>query len=158
MGDSISLALTGDFEAALNRLQAAAGESALRAAGVAGAKLFQEEAQLRVSVKTGRIKKNIIIKRAEEKSDGNKRQTYLVLVRKGSGSFGNTKANRRQNRVGKTYATDGDAFYWKFLEFGTSKMPARPFIRPAYESQRARSIDVMKARLWEKILEELGKS
>jgi HK97 gp10 family phage protein len=158
MADTISLNLTGDFEAALDRLAAAAGESALRAAGVAGAKLFQEEAQARVPVKTGRVKKNIIIKRAEEKSDGNKRQTYLVLVRGGSGNYGNTKLNRRKNRVGKSYDTDGDAFYWRFLEFGTSKMAARPFMRPAYEARRARAIDVMRARLWEKILEELGKA
>ena len=25
----------------------------------------------------------------------------------------------------------GDTFYWRFLEFGTEKMPARPFMRPA---------------------------
>lgn len=25
----------------------------------------------------------------------------------------------------------GDAFYWKFIEYGTVRMPARPFLRPA---------------------------
>ena len=40
--------------------------------------------------------------------------------------------------VGETYATagskenpGGDTFYFRFLEFGTSKVPARPFLRPA---------------------------
>lgn len=28
----------------------------------------------------------------------------------------------------------GDTFYWRFLEFGTKKMPARPFMRPAMDS------------------------
>lgn len=28
----------------------------------------------------------------------------------------------------------GDTYYWRFLEFGTSKMAARPFMRPALES------------------------
>lgn len=28
----------------------------------------------------------------------------------------------------------GDTYYWRFLEFGTSKMPARPFIRPAMDA------------------------
>lgn len=28
----------------------------------------------------------------------------------------------------------GDTFYWRFLEFGTEKMSARPFMRPALES------------------------
>lgn len=29
------------------------------------------------------------------------------------------------------------AFYWKFPEYGTVKMPARPFIRPAKEAMAA---------------------
>ena len=28
----------------------------------------------------------------------------------------------------------GDTFYWRFLEFGTEKMPAKPFMRPAAQS------------------------
>lgn len=28
----------------------------------------------------------------------------------------------------------GDTYYWRFLEFGTSKMRAQPFMRPALES------------------------
>lgn len=28
-----------------------------------------------------------------------------------------------------------NVFYWRFLEFGTSKMAARPFMRPALESK-----------------------
>ena len=53
-------------------------------------------------------------------------------------SYANTAANRRQNRVGQSYATagskenpGGDTFYFRFLEFGTSKAPATPFLRPA---------------------------
>jgi HK97 gp10 family phage protein len=35
-----------------------------------------------------------------------------------------------------------DAFYWRFLEFGTVKMAARPFMRPAFDvsSQQALSL------------------
>jgi HK97 gp10 family phage protein len=32
---------------------------------------------------------------------------------------------------------DRAAFYWKFLEYGTVKMEARPFLRPAAESLAA---------------------
>ncbi len=30
-----------------------------------------------------------------------------------------------------------EAFYWKFLEYGTVKMPAQPFLRPAAEANRS---------------------
>lgn len=30
---------------------------------------------------------------------------------------------------------EGDAFYWRFLEYGTVKMTARPFVRPAAEEE-----------------------
>lgn len=36
-----------------------------------------------------------------------------------------------------------DAFYWHFLEYGTVKMPAKPFIRPAAEAEA----DVFERRL-----------
>lgn len=32
--------------------------------------------------------------------------------------------------------TFGDAFYWRFLEYGTSKMSPRPFIRPTMKRIR----------------------
>ena len=53
-------------------------------------------------------------------------------------SYANTTANRRQNRVGQSYATagssdnpGGDTWYWRFQELGTSRQAARPFLRPA---------------------------
>ncbi|RSQ52956.1 hypothetical protein EA702_16150 [Acinetobacter baumannii] len=49
--------------------------------------------------------------------------------------YTNNTQNRRSGRVGKTYQTDGRVFYWRFLELGTSKQPATPFLRPAlYEN------------------------
>lgn len=49
--------------------------------------------------------------------------------------YTNNAQNRRAGRVGKTYQSDGRVFYWRFLELGTSKQPATPFLRPAlYEN------------------------
>lgn len=36
----------------------------------------------------------------------------------------------------------GDTFYWRFLEFGTEKMPARPFLRRALEDNAQKATDV----------------
>lgn len=51
-------------------------------------------------------------------------------------------------RFGKKYRRRGqDAWYWRFLEFGTVKMGARPFLRPAFESTKQQQLDVMKQKL-----------
>ena len=36
-----------------------------------------------------------------------------------------------------------DAFYGRFLEMGTSKMAARPHLRPAYEAKKNQVVQVM---------------
>lgn len=39
-------------------------------------------------------------------------------------------------------------FYGYYLEFGTVKMGARPFMRPAFDSQKDRTLALIKERLW----------
>lgn len=101
----------------------------VRKAAVANAKALDD------SNSPERIWKNIQVK-ASKTSQG------LVLikvgVRGGAMSYANTAANRRQNRVGQSYATagssdnpGGDTWYWRFQELGTSRQAARPFLRPA---------------------------
>lgn len=43
------------------------------------------------------------------------------------------------------------AFFWIFLEFGTSKMPKMQFMGPAFDSCLEKSIDTFKDRLQENI-------
>lgn len=38
--------------------------------------------------------------------------------------------------VGVDRGDNSEVFYGKFVEFGTSKMPARPFLQPAYEKNK----------------------
>ena len=150
----VSYNVQGDLTAVFDRLSAELGERALRACGFAGAKIIRDEAIQNASgsdpaVITGTLKRSIIVKRAEERSKGNERQTYLVTVRKGD--FGGE-----------------DAFYWRFVEnghrksrkkqkgmswkrhrslmdreFGNSTTPAHPFMRPAYESKIGEAIEAM---------------
>ena len=41
------------------------------------------------------------------------------------------------------------AFYGRFLEFGTVKMAAKPFIRPAYDTKKAAALQASKAKFLE---------
>lgn len=54
-----------------------------------------------------------------------------VGVKGGAVKYKDTKENRRKQRVGQIYSGPGAVYYWRFLEFGTSKMAAQPFMRPA---------------------------
>lgn len=39
---------------------------------------------------------------------------------------------------------NNDAFYLYYHEYGTSKMPARPFMRPTFEQEKAKIEEIMK--------------
>ena len=55
----------------------------------------------------------------------------------------------RHGKPKKNAKRQDDPFYWFFHEFGTSKMAARPFIRPAFEESKERVIEVMTDKIRE---------
>ncbi|MNN92971.1 hypothetical protein D3C81_2113340 [compost metagenome] len=66
----------------------------------------------------------------------------------GARQYAGTAANRRKGRVGETYKTGGsasnpggDTWYWRMLEFGTSRMAARPFLRPVADQAGQKAVD-----------------
>lgn len=146
---------TGNLESAFKKLSDAVGENALRAAGAAGAAMLRDEAITRAPTDTGFLRDNIIIKRIEENCDGNKKQVYRVLIRKFAKKYrGHGRGARGKARAGKEYLLDV-AFYWRFLEFGTVKMPARPFMRPAFDARREDALNKMREVLKVKLQEAL---
>ena len=44
-------------------------------------------------------------------------------------------------KSGKEKTTGSEVFYWRYLEFGTEKMAARPFMVPAMEQSAQRATD-----------------
>ena len=51
----------------------------------------------------------------------------------------------------------GDTFYWRFLEFGTSKMRARPFMRPAMLTKQQAAFDAVAAAVDTELTKEVAK-
>lgn len=51
-----------------------------------------------------------------------------------------------------------DGFYAHMIEFGTSKMPAAPFMRPAFENQSDQSIKAAKEYIAKRIDKEVEKA
>lgn len=71
-----------------------------------------------------------------------------------SKKYGSAKSNvrffrlRRLRRAVAGYRVSmGKAFWMTFYEFGTSRQPARPFFRPAFERASGEAIKAMRDRL-----------
>ena len=135
---------------ALRALPDRVARNGLRAAVYAGAKVIRDEARLKAPVATGdlgpnqpppgTLKRSIIMKQIPELSSAQK-QTFFVTVRHG-------KKYRKQGKKGNL---SQDAWYWRFVEFGTVKMSARPFLRPAFDLKKHDALSAIKTRLAQRI-------
>jgi HK97 gp10 family phage protein len=135
---------------ALRELPDRVAKNGLRVSVYAGAKVIRDEARIRApkaiaslgpdQPPPGTLKRSVIMKHIPELSSLT-RQTFFVTVRHG-------KKYRKQGKKGNL---SQDAWYWRFVEFGTRKMRARPFLRPALESKRRDAVQAMKDRLTERI-------
>jgi HK97 gp10 family phage protein len=120
------------------------GGGPIRGALFAAAKVFKEEARIRAPVgddtpSPGRLRDNIITVRGRNNRHG-VAESYMVTVRtgrRGKGALG-ALARAYSNR---------DAWYWRFVEFGTNKMPAQPFLRPAFETKKHEALAVFRTQL-----------
>jgi HK97 gp10 family phage protein len=152
MANTVTMELTGfkELAAALRELPERVARNGLRAAVNAGATVIKKEAIAKAPKDTGALRDNLYQKQIREQS-GDMKQTFYVGVRKGVAKYANTKANRRAGKAGTAYKNDGTTFYWRFLEFGTSKMPAHPFMRPAFESRKEAAVKAIGEKLDERI-------
>lgn len=141
---------------ALRELPARVARNGLRVSVYAGAKVVRDEARARApkaeqplgpnQPPPGTLKRSVIMKHIPALSSLT-RQTFFVTVRHG-------KKYRKQGKKGNL---SQDAWYWRFVEFGTQKMRARPFLRPALEAKRREAGQAMKDRLSQRIEMEANK-
>lgn len=100
-------------------------KGAVRWALYGAAALIRDEARARAPIDTGRLRRSLI-----------------VVARRGRGLRRGVVAYRVTHRRGRRAGTEKgaqwvqaysrlDAYYAPWVEYGTSKMPARPFMRPA---------------------------
>lgn len=113
----------------LDRMDTVGSEATLRQAAVAGARVVFDEVRLRAPVgnayerkgtqhEPGTLKRSILIAYDKEDSLEGHLAIYLVTWSK-------------------------EAFYGRFVEFGTSKAAAHPFLRPGYEAKKQEAAQAM---------------
>ena len=103
------------------------GMTIVRKSAVAKAKTFDDSATAQ------QIAKEIVVRSNAKKARRMGPGTFLVQVgvRGGAKAYRDNARNRRAGRVGQSYEGGGNVYHWRFKEFGTSKMRAQPFMRPA---------------------------
>lgn len=142
-------------------------EKVLRKAARAAANKVRDAAKANVEarklVKTGAMRDAIAARRMS-KASKNGKEFFAVgvfkisnktkvggkfLVASNAYTYANTRLNRRKGRVGKGYEVDPPEFYWKFHELGApgANIPARPFLVPAFNSEKQDSPNVMATEL-----------
>lgn len=108
-----------------------------------GANVIAKEAKARAPVRTGNLQKRIAVRKRKRKPQGIGLMYSVGVLGGASATYGNTKANRRKGLVGKKFQTGGTAYYWRFLEFGTEKLAAKPFLRPAFDSKAEAAVQAI---------------
>jgi len=142
VADSKNLTGFKEFAKALRELGPRVGRKHLRASTAKGAAVIRKEARALAPVDTGEMRKDIQIKR--ERTSGDNVASYSVYTRGG----------KRSRLAGKARNVDKDSFYWKFVEFGTVRMAAQPFMRPAFEAKKEEAVDALGAELDKRIQKE----
>lgn len=127
-------ALSEDFQKKIPAQATSAGAAIIKKAAIAGA-----------PKDTGQLRSHIVIKRLPP-GERTATSQHIVTVKKITRKYANTKRNRQTNRAGKTYRLD-IAYYWRHVEFGTVKMAARPFMRPAFEQNKERAKEAIIERI-----------
>lgn len=91
-----------------------------------GTNVIRDKARSNAPVATGKLARNVMSGRIPVKDlPANMEDGYKVFVRR---SFK------------KKESDPNNAWYWHFVEFGTVRMPAQPFLRPAFESEKNKAL------------------
>lgn len=136
---------------ALNLMPKKLAGRALGAAVKAGAVLVRDAARAMAPVDTGAAKKSIMAWRKRGSRPDNIGYQVGVTLKK---KWPRTKAVKMsgwkrfwtgEHRQSITKVQP--AYWWRFNEFGTSRQPARPFLRPAWDQRSGQALALIKMML-----------
>lgn len=106
----------------------------VRSALFQSAKLMRDSAVQHAPADTGNLKQNIIAVRDRNPRASGVSERYIVTVRRGKRQGRSVFSSQRRQSRG--------AYYAHFVEFGTEKQEAQPFLRPAFEENKNPAVTV----------------
>jgi HK97 gp10 family phage protein len=136
----------------LAELPAELGKGAIYAALGGAARVVRDEARARAPVlqtptrnrKPGTVRDAIRASRSKVNKGQNGLWEVIVRVKPLKGRQV-AKFKKETGKAGNQ--NPNDPFYWWFLEFGTSKLAARPFLRPAFDTTKDAQLAAMRKRM-----------
>lgn len=156
-GSETRIAGMRELLAGLSALPFELGKNAIYGALTGAAVVVRDEARRRAptidesdpAVLSGRRKPGTVrdaIRTRRSKFDKEKVGFYSVIVR--VRRLGAKKVKAFKASTGKGASMNpNDPYYWEFLEFGTSKMTKRPFLRPAFDETKDAQLAAMRVRM-----------
>lgn len=150
-----SAQLTGfkELNDAMKALPDNIARNVLRGATNAGASVIRKEAQQQAPVYTGQVSQGHPPPGTLKKSIRQVQRRDLSSLVKQVFNVGVRSGKSVKDKAGRSL----DAFYWRFVEFGTSTQPPRPFLRPAFEGKKLAAVEAIRTYLAERIPREVDK-
>jgi HK97 gp10 family phage protein len=143
--------------AAMNTLPARIEKNVLTGAVGSGAKVLRVEAKARAPVAVtvgkhspppGTLKRAIYSAKSRKASSAN-RVAFRIKVKQ---ALNNGKGSKNVAAYSNL-----DAFYWWWVEAGTSKMAARPYLRPAFEVKKLVALETIRDYIRKRLPTEIEK-
>lgn len=132
----------------LETLSRSQNNKALRDATRAGAEVIADEVRARAPVDKGRLKRNVVVATKKGRRQGE--ITSGVHIRGTNPETGVSDSKMKAN-------SPNNAFYWKFVELGTSTSAPAPFLRPAFDSREGEAANAVIRRLNQAIDEAISR-
>ena len=142
-----------DFKKLKREVQDKLAQKVVKAAAEKVAYEAKNNVAARGLIDTSAMQKSIIASRLTKVSKNYGVEVWQVGPAKIEKKYVNNIKNRRAGRTSwdssknKTYEVEGPTYYWKFLEYGTVKYNATPFLGPALADNVGRLGDKMKEDL-----------
>ena len=151
MTDSVKIVGLSDLEKKMKDLGPKVQRKHMRTAVNQAARIVRDEARKLAPHRTGLLRKSIQTKNRKEAGNP-QRTTFSIGVLSDVAKGGLTA--RSTNKTGLEGFVNSPIYYWRFFEFGTVKMSARPFMRPAFAATKQQQINSLKVRLTANIAKE----